>query len=105
MSALTPRGSTRRWRRIRRFVLDRSIERHGAQICEYPVAGSRICGAPATDADHIIPRKLWPAGRPGVDHPDNLRAACVRHNRRAGALLRAGRDPNTPPFPHYRLEV
>lgn len=95
-SALRKRGSTTRWRRIRRRILER--DRH---LCQWPVDGG-ICGARAIDCGHIVSRHLWPAGVPGVDDDGNLRAECIRHNRRAGALIRNGKDPATPPFPHYR---
>lgn len=80
MSALTKRGSTRRWRKIRRAVLVRD-----GYSCRVPV-GERLCGAYATDAGHIVARS---AG--GSDDPANLRAECAHHNRSAGARMRTGR--------------
>lgn len=58
-------GSTRAWRRRRAEVLAR--------------AGYRctVCGAPATEVDHIEPVT---AG--GSDEPTNLRAVCRHHNPR-----------------------
>jgi 5-methylcytosine-specific restriction endonuclease McrA len=57
-------GSTRAWRKIRAQVLDRD----GWQC--------RLCGAPATDADHI--QRRIDGGR---DEPSNLRALCFQCNR------------------------
>jgi 5-methylcytosine-specific restriction endonuclease McrA len=56
------------WGRARRFVLDR--DRHRC----------RICGRPATDVDHIWPRRLG-----GSDHPGNLQALCRRLDWAVGA--------------------
>lgn len=81
MSALTPRGSTRRWRRIRLLVLDRDGWR-----CRLPVKGGTDanggaeCGAYATHVDHVLPR-----AQGGSDEPGNLRAACSSCNLRAGS--------------------
>jgi 5-methylcytosine-specific restriction endonuclease McrA len=101
-SALRRRGGTRLWRRIRRRILER--DRH---VCQFPVGDRQVCGAAATDCGHIISRhewrRRWP-GRPGVDADDNLRAECVRHNRRAGALLRNGKPADTPRVPTFRSE-
>lgn len=72
MSALRPAGSTRRWRQLRAFILDRDQRR-----CQ--VDG---CGAYATHVDHLLPRV---AG--GSDDPANLRAACAPCNLRRGAGL------------------
>lgn len=86
MSALTTRGSTRRWRRVRVYVLLRDGER-----CQVPDELGRLCLAPAMVAgplaghvDHIIPRSQG-----GTDDPANLRAACEPCNLRRGA----GRQP------------
>jgi 5-methylcytosine-specific restriction endonuclease McrA len=57
-----PRGS--RWQAIRVAV----FARYG-RVCH-------VCGAPATDIDHLIPIN---AG--GDDSLANLRPACARHNR------------------------
>jgi 5-methylcytosine-specific restriction endonuclease McrA len=81
VSALTPRGSTRRWRRLRALVLDRDAHR-----CQVPVDGGtagnggRVCGAHASHVDHVLPRKHG-----GSDHPSNLRAACSSCNLRRGS--------------------
>lgn len=64
-SALTARGSTRRWRKIRDWILERDDH-----VCQHPVDGHR-CGAPATTAGHIIRREHG-----GGDGSDNLRAEC-----------------------------
>ena len=92
MSLLKPSGSTRRWRRVRRYVLDRD-----GWVCHYPVAGG-LCLAPANTAGHIIARAEWPAGVPGVDDPANLRAECARHNYRGGAAITNGTEPPTRPM-------
>lgn len=101
MTALRPGGSTRLWRRIRLYVLERDGWR-----CRVPVDGDgridpagRPCGLPAVTADHVIPRALWPAGVPGVDDPGNLRAACEPHNLSKGGRLdvdAAGRASSPP---------
>ena len=56
-SALTPQGSTRRWRVIRAAVLA------AATACHW-------CGDPPTTVDHIVPR-----ARGGGDTPSNLVAS------------------------------
>lgn len=63
MSRAWERGSTRQWRTLRAHILRRD-------------KGCRLCGAPATDVDHIRARS---AG--GTDHPDNLQALCVPCHR------------------------
>jgi len=58
--AHTPRnGSTRAWRSLRAQILAR--DRHRCTLC----------GAPATEVDHIV-RVI----DGGTDHPSNLRALC-----------------------------
>lgn len=69
MSALTPAGSTWRWRKIRAQVLARDNYR-----CRF-VHGGLECGAPASHVHHIIARA---AG--GTDEPANLIAACAPCN-------------------------
>jgi 5-methylcytosine-specific restriction endonuclease McrA len=82
-SALTSAGSTRTWRRLRRFVLARD-----GYACQVPVDDAgRLCRALASHVDHIVPRV---AG--GTDDPANLRAACQPCNLRRGA----GHDETTP---------
>jgi hypothetical protein len=56
------------WPTIREWVLQR--DEYRCQICKQ---------RPATDADHIWPRKLG-----GTDHIDNLRAACGPCNKAKG---------------------
>lgn len=56
-------------------ALREQILKRDAYICQ-------VCGAPATDVDHIVPRS---AG--GTDHPLNLQALCGNHHRR-----KTGRD-------------
>jgi hypothetical protein len=98
-SALTKRGSTRRWRRIRAHIL-----RRDGGVCQY-------CGAPATTVDHVVPRAGGGGGGGGAyaDHPSNLVAACSDCNRRkssrSAAVFSAGEAPDTsapcplPPHP------
>lgn len=83
MSALRPTGSTRAWRRLRAFVLDRDGWR-----CQLPADDrpGQLCLDLAEHVDHVTPRALG-----GTDDPANLRAACATHNLRRGA----GR-PSTP---------
>lgn len=59
MSSLTPRGSTRAWRKLRALVLSRDGYR-----CHW-------CGKPATTVDHLVRRVDG-----GSDALDNLAAAC-----------------------------
>lgn len=81
MSALKATGSTRDWRRLRAWVLDRDGHR-----CQVPRADGQRCNQHATHVDHIVERQ---AG--GTDAPDNLRAACAGCN-----LRRPGRATSTP---------
>lgn len=55
------------WLRLSRMV----IERDGG-VCHY-------CGAPATTADHVIPKS-----KGGPSHPSNLVAACRPCNSKRG---------------------
>ena len=58
------RGYGARWQRLRRMFL------RGHPFC--------ACGAVATDADHIVPRR-----RGGTDDEDNLQALChTCHSRK-----------------------
>lgn len=62
------RGYGRAWRAIRAEQLSRE---------SWCVA----CGAPATDVDHVIPRRLG-----GPDEPDNLQSLCHScHSRKTVA--------------------
>lgn len=58
-SGSTPRSS-RPWDRLRRHVLTRDEHR------------CYLCGAPADQVDHVVPRFEG-----GTDDPDNLAAICV----------------------------
>jgi 5-methylcytosine-specific restriction endonuclease McrA len=70
-SALTAAGSTRKWRKLRAFVLVRD-----GGICH-------ICGrAGATTVDHLIPR-----AHGGSDDPANLAAAHKSCNEARGARV------------------
>jgi len=78
LSALTPRGSTREWRRLRDEVL--RVE-----------PACRVCGLPATEVDHIVRRA---AG--GTDDIRNLMPVCADcHLKRHGGTPRANR-PHAP---------
>lgn len=67
MSALTPAGSTTRWRAIRAAILAR--DRHRCTIA------AKGCTTLATHVDHIVPREMG-----GGDEMTNLRAACESCN-------------------------
>jgi 5-methylcytosine-specific restriction endonuclease McrA len=67
MSALTPAGSTSRWRTIRAYVL-----RRDRYLCRI---GAEGCTSLATHVDHIVPREMG-----GGDEETNLRAACKTCN-------------------------
>ena len=64
-SALTRRGSTARWRRIRAWVLERD-----RNVCQKIVDG-HVCGAYADTVGHIVRREHG-----GGDEPANLHAEC-----------------------------
>lgn len=76
-SALGTNGTTARWAKIRKRILERD-----GRICAY-------CHGPANTVDHIIPRGAWPEGVPGVDDPSNLTAACKACNSRKGSKVGA----------------
>jgi len=86
-SALTARGSTARWRRIRDWILERD-----GHTCHAIVDG-HVCGARATTVGHIIRREHG-----GGDGSDNLRAECTGCNcgeSRAPARLSVTRLTDT----------
>jgi len=87
-SALTPAGSTRRWRRIRAYVLDRDGHRCQVPLLDRP----GLCLALAEHVDHIEERCNG-----GTDDPANLRAACSHHN-----LARPARPRSTISSPARR---
>ena len=64
---------TKEWKSLREYVLDRD-----QRICMY-------CGNPATQADHILPRKSG-----GADAAQNLVACCAPCNRVAGGRVFKG---------------
>lgn len=82
MSASWAGGSTRTWRKLRMYVLDRD-----GFACQVPVRGGtednggQVCGAFATHVDHIVPLSK---GGPKYDDR-NCRAACSRCNLGRGA--------------------
>lgn len=76
MSRAWRHGSTRGWRKLRAYVLARD-----GYVCQRPQPDGSICGAPATQAGHIIPKSV--VGGPG-DRADNLRAECADCNESAG---------------------
>lgn len=84
MSASWAGGSTRTWRRLRLYVLDRDGFR-----CQLPAKGGsssnggELCGAYATHVDHVVP-----LSKGGAKYDDrNCRAACASCN-----LSRGNRD-------------
>ena len=77
MSRAWAGGSTRQWRELRAYVLTR--DRHQ---CQVPDEDGRVCGAPAEDCGHIVPK-----AEGGQDVPTNLRAECEPHNARDGGLI------------------
>lgn len=76
MSRAWSGGSTRRWRRIRRAVLERD-----RYCCQVPTPTGR-CGAYANQAGHVVARVDG-----GTDDLRNLRAECATHNQADGARL------------------
>lgn len=79
-SALTSKGSTTQWRKIRARVLKRD-----GHLCQ-------MCGAVATHCDHIIPRRLG-----GSDSMDNLQSLCKRCNlAKGGRFFDSAKTPPTP---------
>ena len=74
MSRAWAGGSTRSWRKLRAYILDRD-----GRVCQVLDEQGRICGAPATDCGHIIAK-----AEGGDDHPSNLRAECEPHNSADG---------------------
>lgn len=74
VKGLTAEGSTRAWRAVREYVL-----RRDDGLCQVPLGDGRLCLAPATTVDHILPRS-----RGGGDAPENLRAACHPCNKGRG---------------------
>lgn len=81
MSALGRRGSSRRWRRLRRVVLERD-----GYSCQLDG-----CGAYADHVDHVTPRI---AG--GSDALENLRALCAFHNLSKGSRPEPGQRRQPP---------
>lgn len=63
------RGYGARWTRLRDYVLARD-----SGLC-------RICGRPASEVDHIVPRS-----RGGADDEDNLQAICSACHAKKTAL-------------------
>lgn len=97
MSALRPAGSTRRWRRLRSYVLARDgwrcqlwVDAGGRHVEDGDPAAARRCHAYAYHVDHRVERA---AG--GGDDLDNLRAACMIGN--LGRPRPNGRARHGPP--------
>lgn len=82
---LTGRGGSSAWRRLRLLILERDGYR-----CQIPLHDGRLCSAPATHVDHIVPRKYG-----GTEAVSNLRAACQPCNLKRGPG-RAPVDPSAP---------
>ena len=77
-SSLTARGSTRKWRELRRLVLIRD-----RGICW-------LGGQPGADiVDHVVPRELG-----GDDSMSNLRAAHLHCNSRRGVSAPSSPSPS-----------
>ena len=66
-SALTGKGSTTRWRKLREVVI-----RRDAGTCQQ-------CGQPGSHVDHVIPRRLG-----GTDELSNLQLLCSQCNLSKG---------------------
>ena len=88
-SSLTSAGSTRRWRRIRRLVLDRDGWR---------------CQVLVDDAGNVVesPRPATPPA--GPDDPTWLRAACPPHNLSRGDAATDARPDRRQPAGPTRWE-
>lgn len=69
-SALTAAGSTRRWRRIRSYVLNRD---------------GWACRVLVDEAGEVVEAPRPPTPPAGADDPAWLRAACPAHNLSRGA--------------------
>lgn len=78
MAQLTEAGGSRAWRRTVAAVLARD-----RYVCRMRRDGHR-CGAVATTANHVIPRRLG-----GTDAMSNLEAACAPCNMADGGRLAA----------------
>jgi 5-methylcytosine-specific restriction endonuclease McrA len=81
-SAVSAKGSTTRWRKLRRYVLARD-----GYICW-------LCGKPGADSvDHVIPR-----ARGGTDDLSNLKAAHNNPcNRTKGTKVMTGQTRGMQP--------
>lgn len=81
-SALTSRGSTRAWRRLRALRLE--LDGHTCRFFD-PATG-RECGAFATHVHHVAGRAAAEEQLgAGVDALELLASACARHNLAKGA--------------------
>lgn len=81
------RGYGARWRKLRTWYLSRH------PLCVE--CGSKGRVVPATDIDHVIPRR-----KGGTDDEDNLRSMCTRHhsqktNREDGGGWRPAASPQS----------
>lgn len=91
-SALRPTGSTRRWRRIRAYVLDR--DGHRCQVLLDPTGES---GTPCRHGCCHVVESPRPATPPtGPDDLAWLRATCPHHNLTRGAAITDARSSTTP---------
>lgn len=81
MSTSWAKGSTRRWREIRRAVLARD-----GGVCQLQLPG---CVQVATHVDHIVAKSLG-----GDDTMPNLRAACGPCNQSRGQGRAHRAQPN-----------
>lgn len=73
------RGYDRRWRKVRVATLAAEPGAHTGPLCVQCLAAGIV--EPATDLDHIIPKRLG-----GSDDPANLQPLCHRcHSRKTAA--------------------
>ena len=88
MSTAWAKGSTRSWRQLREFILERDGHRCMVPITDQPtpcalaIGVRQVCGRPADTAGHITAKVHG-----GQDHPMNLRAECRAHNYSEGGRL------------------
>lgn len=82
------RGSTRKWREMRAYILKR--DQH---TCAY-------CGEDANEVDHVIP-----VAHGGTDDEWNLVAACRRCNLKKSDKNMVFLDNRTPPTPFLKVSL
>jgi 5-methylcytosine-specific restriction protein A len=80
MSRAWAAGSSRAWRKVRAYVLERD-----GRVCRMLRPDGRQCGQPATTVNH---RVSLAEGGPRLD-PANLEAACMRCQLEDANAIRA----------------